>query len=197
MSYAFSEERRLIERCVNGDRSALDDLVRRYQQRAYQFAFRLTADPEEAADLTSEAFVRAYKNIKNFRKESQFSTWLFRILTNCFLDHRKKEKLRKHESLDSLVKTEDGEVSKQIESPEQTPIDISEQGERIRLLQEAILKLPEYQRVMIVMYHVDNLSYEEMAATLDLPIGTVKSRLNRARLALRELLEPVEELFRV
>ncbi len=197
MSLAFSEDGRLIERCVQGDRDALDDLVRKYQQRAYQFAFRLTSDPDQAADLTAEAFIRAYKNLDRFRRESQFSTWLFRILTNCFLDMRKKEKLRQHESIDSMVKTEEGEVARQLEDTSDTPAEASEKAERHRLLQQAITDLPEYQRVMIVMYHVENLSYEEMASALELPIGTVKSRLNRARLALRELLEPVEELFRV
>lgn len=197
MSFPNSDDNILIERCIKGDRSALDDLVHKYQQRAYQFAFRLTADHDQASDLTAEAFVRAYKSLHSFRRESQFSTWLFRILTNCFLDHKKREKLRQHESIDSLIRTDEGDVQRQVEDSSGSPQDLSEQNERHRLLQEAIIKLPEYQRVMIVMYHVDDMSYEEMAEALELPIGTVKSRLNRARLALRELLEPVEELFRV
>ncbi len=195
MSGASAEDLRLIEMSLKGDRDALDQLVRKYQPRAYQFAFRLTGDPDSASDLTAEAFVRAYNNLHRFRQESQFSTWLFRILTNCFLDTKKKEKLRKHQSLEDLVTTEDGEVERQFESQDESPLEVAEGEERNRILSKAIRKLPDYQRAMIVMYHIEMLSYEEIAANLDLPIGTVKSRLNRARLALRELLEPVQELF--
>lgn len=195
MSSASADDLRLIDRCLKGDRNALDDLVRKYQQRTYQFAYRLTNDMDAASDLTAETFVRAYTNLHRFRQESQFSTWLFRILTNCFLDQKKKDKLRKHQSLEDLVTTGEGEVERQFESEQDSPLEEAEKGERNRLLVRAIRKLPDYQRAMIVMYHVEMLSYEEIAATLDLPIGTVKSRLNRARLALRELLEPVEELF--
>jgi RNA polymerase sigma-70 factor (ECF subfamily) len=108
---------------------------------------------------------------------------------------RKREKSRATYSLDTVVSTNEGELERQIEDPNASPADQSERNERERLVQEAVAMLPEYQRAMIVMFHAESLSYEEIAEALDLPIGTVKSRLNRARLSLREQLVKSEELF--
>ena len=136
--------------------------------------------------------MRVYTALPRFRKDSQFTTWLFRIVTNCFLDAKKKAARKPTDQLeDAWV---DADANSTIVEQE-SPIEASERAEREQIMQQSIEKLPEYQRAMIVMFHVENLSYEDIAATLDLPIGTVKSRLNRARLALREILEPYEELF--
>ncbi|MCH8273777.1 MAG: sigma-70 family RNA polymerase sigma factor [Armatimonadetes bacterium] len=197
MTASAEDDARLVERCQRGDREALDQLVRRYRATAYKFALRLTGDPDSAADLTAEAFVRVFMKIGRFRRESRFSTWLYRILTNCFLDLCKRERVRRHQSIEELVRTEESDVGRQYSAAEDSPQVDVEKAERNRLLQEAILHLPEYQRAMIVMFHVQMLSYEEIAETLDMPLGTVKSRLNRARLMLREVLEPVQELFQV
>jgi RNA polymerase sigma-70 factor (ECF subfamily) len=183
----------LIQRAQKGDRRAIDELVSKYQARAYQFAYRLTGNQDDAADLVAEAFVRVYTALPRFRRDSQFSTWLFRIVTNCFLDAKKKENRRPTDQLeDAWLDADARSTIVQPDSPEET----SEKAEREEIMSRAISKLPEYQRAMIVMFHIENLSYEEIAGTLDLPVGTVKSRLNRARLALREILEPYEELFR-
>ena len=182
----------LIERAQRGDRDAVNQLVTKYQARAYQYAYRLTGNQDDASDLVAEAFVRVYTALPRFRKDSQFTTWLFRIVTNCFLDAKKKAARKPTDQLeDAWV---DADANSTIVEQE-SPIEASERAEREQIMQQAIEKLPEYQRAMIVMFHVENLSYEDIAATLDLPIGTVKSRLNRARLALREILEPYEELF--
>lgn len=182
----------LIERAQRGDRDAVNQLVLKHQARAYQFAYRLTGNPDDAADLVAEAFVRVYTALPRFRKDSQFTTWLFRIVTNCFLDARKKESRRPTDQLEDTWLEADAK-STIVES--ESPVEASERSEREEVMQKAIGQLPDYQRAMIVMFHVENLSYEDIAATLDLPIGTVKSRLNRARLALREILEPYQELF--
>jgi RNA polymerase sigma-70 factor (ECF subfamily) len=182
----------LIERAQRGDRDAVNQLVTKYRARAYQYAYRLTGNQDDASDLVAEAFVRAYTALPRFRKDSQFTTWLFRIVTNCFLDAKKKAARKPTDQLeDAWV---DADAHSTIVEQE-SPVEASERAEREQIMQQAIEKLPEYQRAMIVMFHVENLSYEDIAATLDLPIGTVKSRLNRARLALREILEPYEELF--
>ncbi len=136
-----------------------------------------------------------YTNLHRFRFDSKFTTWVFRIVTNCFLDLRKREQVRKHESLEELLTTADSEMKKQFGSEDESPLEIAERGERGKALEAAIQRLPEYQRAMIVMYHIEMLSYEEIAQTLDMPIGTVKSRLNRARLALKQVLDPMQELF--
>src|SRR5262249_21653098 len=153
-----------------------------------QFAFRLTRNQEEASDVVAEAFVRVYNALPNFKGQSAFTTWLYRILTNCFLDMRKRDKSRLTTSLDSNTITSDGSMERQIEDPGLDPMEQSVKAERERTIEKAVEQLPEYQRTMIVMYHAEMMAYEEIAAALDLPVGTVKSRLNRARIAVRELL---------
>lgn len=196
MSQAL-EDGLLIERAQRGDSSAFDALIRKHERRAYQYAFRLTSNPEEAADVVSDAFVRVYSALHNFKGQSAFTTWLYRILTNCFLDMRKKEKSRQALSLEATMRTEEGEMERQIEDDGPTPLDEAERSERDRVVERAVAVLPEYQKAMIVMYHGEGLAYEEIAEALDLPIGTVKSRLNRARLSMREILEKDQELFQL
>jgi RNA polymerase sigma-70 factor (ECF subfamily) len=195
MSTHSAEDVVLVERARKGDRSAFDDLIFRHQKRAYQFAFRLTSNADEAADVVADSFVRVYAALGNFKQQSTFTTWLYRILTNCFLDLRKKDKSRQTVSLEAVLTTPEGDLERQVVDPGRSPVDESERSERERTMQRAVSALPEYQRAMIVMYHAEMLSYEEIAEALDLPIGTVKSRLNRARLSLREILVTDEELF--
>lgn len=197
MSMTFPEDSILIERCQKGDRDAMDSLIRKHEKRAYQYAFRLTSNSEEAADVVADAFVRVYGALQNFKGNSAFTTWLYRILTNCFLDARKKERNRPAISLEATMSTEDGDLERQFEDPDAAPDEIAERNQREQRVEAAVEHLPEYQRAMITMYHAEMLSYEEIAEALDLPIGTVKSRLNRARLSLRELLVKDEELFRL
>lgn len=186
----------LIERAQRGDRTAFDDLIRRHERRAYQYAFRLTSNPEEACDVVADSFIRVHGALPNFKGASAFTTWLYRIITNCFLDLKKKDKSRYNVSLDqAVVGHGDGEMERQVEDDGPGPVDLAERNERERSLGVAVDKLPEYQRAMIVMYHAEGLAYEEIAEALDLPIGTVKSRLNRARLQMREHLVKDSELF--
>ncbi len=197
MSESHLDDELLIRRSQGGDRSAFDALIAKHSARAYQYAFRLTRNPEEASDVVAEGFVRVYNAIQNFKGQSAFTTWLYRIMTNCFLDIRKKEKSRQTTSIESALVTSEGDVELQIEDESGTPYDITERSEREVRFEKAVSKLPEYQKAMIVMYHAEMMSYEEIAASLDLPIGTVKSRLNRARLTLRELLQKDAELFQI
>ena len=185
----------LIERFQNGDSDAMDTLISRHQARAYQYAYRLTRDRDIAADVVADAFVRVYRAAHTFKGQSAFTTWLYRILTNCFLDMRKKASSRPTVSLDASLQTEDGVLERQLESEGKTPHEEAERAERGRAVASAVENLPEYQKQMINMFHVEMLSYEEIADQMNLPIGTVKSRLNRARLGLRHQLESDRELF--
>lgn len=196
MNERFLDDQMLIARAQSGDRSAFNTLIRKHETRAYQYAFRLTRNAEEASDVVAESFVRVFNALQNFKGQSAFSTWLYRILTNCFLDIRKREKNRQSTSLESVLLAPEGEVERQVEDQGRSPLEEFERNTREAKITSAVAELPEYQRAMIVMYHAEMLSYEEIAAALDLPIGTVKSRLNRARLSLRELLAKDEELFR-
>ncbi|MEP6756834.1 MAG: sigma-70 family RNA polymerase sigma factor [Chthonomonadales bacterium] len=195
MELTPSETKRLVQRCKTGERGAFDDLIRRYEKKVYNFAYRLSGNYDEANDVASETFVRVFNALHNFRGDSSFITWLFRIVTNVYLDEKKRQRNRPHQSLEEIIELEEASVQRQIEDPGPTPEVQVQRLESTELLQDAINSLPEYQRMMIVMYHTDNRSYDEIAAILDLPIGTVKSRLNRARLSLRDKLEPLREHF--
>jgi RNA polymerase sigma-70 factor (ECF subfamily) len=196
LSENFQADTILVERAQKGDRNSLNELIRKYQDKAYIYAFRLTRNQDEAADVAAEAFVRVNKAIQNFKGNSAFSTWLYRIITNCYLDQRKKSKSKITYSLDSTSQGED-EGTREIEDLGRTPDEIAERNQREELLHKALAVLPEFQKAMIVMFHGEQLSYEEIAEALDLPLGTVKSRLNRARISLREILAQNEELFNV
>ncbi len=189
------QEKLLIERCKKGENAAFDQLIRNYEKRVYNLAYRLSGSYDEASDVSLDAFVRVFQAIKHFRGDSNFATWLFRIVTNVYLDRRKRMKNRQHLSLEEYIELEDSVVKRQIEDPSPAPSTIAETNERNAALHKAVASLPDYQRVMIVLYHTEGLSYDEIAEALDLPIGTVKSRLNRARLVLREKLQSKGELF--
>lgn len=189
------EERRLIERSRRGDQAAFDTLVRRYERQVYNTAYRLTNSYDDASDIAQEAFVRAWNNLKSFRGDASFSTWLYRIVTNVFLDERKRRRSRPQRSLEEVLELDENSVVRQFEDTGLSPQARVEERERWQILQEAIAALPSPQRVMVVLYHTENRSYEEIAEIMRLPMGTVKSRLNRARLALKNRLAPVAELF--
>ena len=189
------DERAIIERCKQGDLGAFNELIKRYEKQVYNFAYRLTKNYDDANDIAQEAFLRVFNAIGSFRGDATFSTWLFRITTNAFLDDRKRAKAHPHSSLDEYLELGESSVARQIEDPAPLPDSVTEQKERQQILEAAINDRPDYQRAMVVLYHSQQKSYEEIAEIMELPIGTVKSRLNRARVALKEKLSPVRELF--
>ncbi|MGQ9454338.1 MAG: sigma-70 family RNA polymerase sigma factor [Armatimonadota bacterium] len=194
-SYEQLDECTLIERCKAGDTAAFDELVRRFEKRVFNCALRMTGNYNDACDVAQEAFIRAFHSIRTFRGDAKFATWIYRIVTNVYLDERKK--LRSHPtlSIDDTIELDENSVTRQIEDTNPTPDEIVESKEKMRSLQKAINSLPDYQRIIITLYHGQHKSYEEIAQILNLPIGTVKSRLNRARLAIAEILGSEPELF--
>lgn len=189
------EERRLISRAQAGDEAAFDALVRRYERQVYNLAYRMTGNYDDANDVAAEAFVRVFNAISRFRGDSAFSTWLYRIATNVFLDERKRRLARPQVSLDEDLNTEGSPLHRQVEDPSPGPLDLAEENDTRRILNHAIAQLPEFQREIVTMYHVMNMSYDEIGQVTGAPIGTVKSRLNRARLALRDILVQYQGAF--
>ena len=190
-----AQENALIARCKDGDIGAFDELVRHYEKRVYSFAYRLAGNQDDANDVAQEAFIRVFNSLHTFRGDAVFTTWIYRIVTNVYLDERKKSKSHRQTSLDDYIELDENAVSRQIESDAPSPEEIVEHRERDRVVQEAVSSLPDYQRIIVTLYHLQSRSYEEIAEILHLPIGTVKSRLNRARLALGEKLQSRPELF--
>src|SRR5579871_3650666 len=143
---ADTEEKLLIERCKRGDQNAFDALVHAYEKRVYNLAYRLSGHYDEANDIVVDAFVRVFQALKMFRGDANFSTWLFRIVTNVYLDRRKRTRNKQHLSLEEYIELEENSVARQIEDPAPTPGAVAELHERRDLLQNAISSLPDYQR---------------------------------------------------
>jgi RNA polymerase sigma-70 factor (ECF subfamily) len=190
-----SSDAELVRRARLGETAALDELVQRHFKPVYNLAYRLAGNHDDASDIAQEAFLRVHHALPNFRGEANFTTWLYRIVYNVFLDERKKQKVRAHTSLEEDVELEDSSVARQIQDPSPGPDFMVIRGERAEIVQQAVLSLPRNQRLMLGLYHFQGRSYEEIAAIMDLPIGTVKSRLNRARLALKAKLQSYRELL--
>jgi RNA polymerase sigma-70 factor (ECF subfamily) len=187
------EDAELVQRYQHGDESALDTLVKIHQEWAYRFAFRLCRDSENAADIVADAFVRVCKSLHKFQGNCAFKSWLYRIITNSYLDMRKKGESRKTVSFELVFGGDGAEYENEPVGQLPSPHEFAVRNELKDRLTQAIEELPEHQRVIIVMHYLQMLPYEEICEILELPIGTVKSKLNRARTALRESLLPEME----
>lgn len=188
-------EQLLLERAKSGDVAAFEELIDAYQKKVFNLALRIIGNYDDAADLAQETFVRIYKAISNFKEQSSFSTWVYRITTNVCLDEIRKRKNKKVVSLDEDIHMDDGEMKRQVVSGDPGPDEAAEREEVRRTVNNAINKLPEDQRVVITLRDLQGMSYEEIAKVLALPAGTVKSRINRARLALKNALSSERELL--
>jgi len=180
-------DRELVEKAKQGGQDAFERLVLDNQNRVYSLALRLTGDREAAADLAQEAFVRAWQGLSSFQGESSFSTWVYRLTTNVCIDHLRKKKRR--EAVEPSVSLDD-ENSGWAEPAdwELDPQRLLERSERGQALAKGLEQLPDWQRQVLVMRELSGLSYQEIGQALDIDIGTVKSRISRARLSLRKIL---------
>ncbi|MBV9867505.1 MAG: sigma-70 family RNA polymerase sigma factor [Abitibacteriaceae bacterium] len=194
VSPATDTTMRLLERCRRGDTTAFDEIVAQHQNRIYNLCYWMLSDPEEAADAAQDAFVRAYRSLDHFRGDCAFGTWLHRIAVNVCLDATRRRK-RAAVPFSTIEGDEDQSREQEPADTAHTPAEQADRQERHRALYEALAALSENHRTVLVLLDIQGHSYEEAAASLELPLGTVKSRLNRARLALRDKLEPKRELF--
>ncbi|NTV91513.1 MAG: sigma-70 family RNA polymerase sigma factor [Clostridiales bacterium] len=188
-------EKSLIDRSKAGDIEAFEQLVEKYQKKVFNIALRTIDNYADASDMAQEVFIRVYRAIGSFKEQSSFSTWLYKITTNVCLDELRKRKNKRAVSLDEEIRFEDGEAKRQYESSDPRPEDTAEKNELKRIVKEAIGKLSEEHRMAIVLRDLQGFSYEEMAVMLNLPEGTVKSRINRARQALKNILQANKELL--
>ena len=179
----------LIAECLRGDTAAFGVLVRRYQDRLYNTVYRLVGNAEDACDVVQEAFLNAYQSLGSFKGDSLFFTWLYRIAVNTAISLKRKQR-----AVVSIDAGRNGEPS--IEPPD--PSDLSrpghalEQAEQERRVRRALSRLSPEHRAVLVMKDMEGQKYEMIAEILQVPIGTVRSRLHRARLELRGLLEKDE-----
>lgn len=181
---------KLIDHAVNeGDEQAFAELMERYKRPVYHMILKMIRNTDDAEDLTIEAFAKAFKNLHKFKKDYTFSTWLFRIATNNTIDFIRKKKLNTF-SLNTSFTDDGGEaVTIDVEDKTRNPQDEAINRQKKELVQMFVSKLPpKYQRLVRLRYF-DELSYDEIAKTLDAPLGTVKAQLHRARELMYDLVK--------
>lgn len=185
-------ERRLVRKLKARNPAAFESLMRRYQGPIFNMLFRMIGNREEAEDLAQEVFITVFKRIDTFRGESSLATWIYRIASNHCINRKKYLTRRRHydkRSFDDVTDRDqlgDGRAGVSERMPR--PDEMAEGLQMERLIQEAISALDEDQRLVVVLRDVQNLSYEEIGDITGLAPGTVKSRLHRARMALKEKL---------
>jgi RNA polymerase sigma-70 factor (ECF subfamily) len=183
-----SDELSLVQAAKNGDVSAFEELVRRYDRNVFRIAQHITQNREDAEDVVQDAFLKAYSNLKQFQGQSKFYTWLVRIAVNEALMKLRRRRPERTVSLDEEVKTEEDSVPREVADWSPNPEQQYNQAELREILTRTIQGLPATFRTVFVLRDVEGLSTEETAEALDLSIPAVKSRLLRARLQLRERL---------
>lgn len=185
----FCQERALVEALRNGEEAAYELLISRYQLPIYNLVFRLVNDPADASDVTQEVFLKVFRSIRDFRGQSSLKTWLYRIAVNeahnqrrWWTRHRKKEI--------GLETSEEGGRSYQerLSDPRRSPYEEAWDGEKHALVEQALQTINPAFRAAVVLRDIEDLSYEEIAAVLQVSLGTVKSRILRGREALRKAL---------
>jgi RNA polymerase sigma-70 factor (ECF subfamily) len=183
----MNEDFEIIQEVLNGNVNAFETLVKKYEKMIYNLALSKLGNRENAQDLTQECFLRAYKMLRSYRSDAAFSTWIYTICQNLVYDFYRANKKRKKAEV-SLYIQDDEQEYKELEIADNSsePSDIVLRNEKIKKIRELINSLPDDMRDIIIMRDLNNLSYNEIAESLDIEIGTVKSRLSRAREKLKK-----------
>jgi RNA polymerase sigma-70 factor (ECF subfamily) len=184
------DDHRLIADCLQGRTAAFGELVRRYQDRLYNCVYRLVDNAEDAQDIVQDAFLNAYQSLDRFKGDSQFFTWLYRIAFNTSISWKRKQRV----ALALRTSRAGPGVQEPLDdSPASRPEHALEKAELEQRIQQALNRLSPEHRMVLILKDMEGQKYEAMAELLQVPIGTIRSRLHRARMELRELLQPDEE----
>jgi len=182
------DDRELIAQARKGDERAYHALLSKYERAVYNICFKMVRNHEEARDLAQEAFMKVFSMLDRYDPSFAFSNWLLKITSNLCIDSMRKRRVATL-PMDEPIRSAKGEIERQYPSPHDSPDKVLLEKERMKLLAEAIESLPPHYKIMIVLRHQEDLSYEEIARVLELPLGTVKARIHRAREMLKGLLE--------
>jgi RNA polymerase sigma factor (sigma-70 family) len=177
----------LIRRALAGDQKACAEIVDRFHGQIFNFIFRMVKNRAEAEDLTQETFIKAFNALSSFNSDYAFSTWLYKIAVNNSIDHFRKKRLKTC-SLDTPIKAKDGDLLREFPDTNHGPESGLLAKEKRLQIQQAIDSLPEKYRKAILLRHTQDKSYEEIAEELNIPLGTVKVRIFRAREMLKKQL---------
>jgi RNA polymerase sigma-70 factor (ECF subfamily) len=195
-AYTDKDEGSLIRRSLQGDSAATEQLIRRYQNRIYNVVLKICSDADDAAELTQETFVKILENLDRFESRSSFYTWAFRIAVNLTLNHCQRNARLAVRSLDSECEQCDSRAKlalKEFLSDDSSPDPavVAQNKELHEVAIEALNNLDEAQKAVVVLRDIEGMSYARIAETLGIEIGTVRSRLSRARTKLRDILEAI------
>jgi len=187
----------IVQQIKEGKTESFEVLVERYQKQVYNIAYRYTGSRDDAYDLSQEAFLKAYRGINNFRQDSSFKTWIYHIVANVCRDYLRKDKKVHKVSIDEPVQSNDGDMEKQLTDNAKGPDEVYESKELSEFIQGIINNLQREYKEVIILREMQQLSYEEIAKVLNCSVGTVKSRLNRARKILKDRIIVDGEQFKV
>ena len=183
------DENKLVNKAVKGDNSAFEALMEKHMGIIYNIALRMTANQDDAEDMTQEIMIKIFRSLGSFKGNSKFSTWIYRVAVNTCLDELKKKKNKKHLSLDAEISGDDGENQIEIKDDSPSPEKLAEQNELRDMVAAAVKLLSDEHRAVIVLRDIRGMSYSEFAGILGCSDGTVKSRISRARAQLKMILE--------
>jgi len=189
MTLSSAAEKHLIRRLKRRDEAAFNEIVKRYQLKVYNLVLRMIGNPAEAEDLAQEVFITVFRAIDRFRGESKFSTWLYRVTVNHCKNRLKYLGRRGHHRTQSIDDMHEQDFGAPLKRSVDHPDQILMGYELERAIKQAIGELNEEHRVLIILRDIESLTYQEIAGIVDLPVGTVKSRLHRARLALKKRMD--------
>lgn len=182
------QDLKVIKRCKRGEEAAFAEILQRYRGPIYSLCFRMTRNSEDANDLAQEVFIKVFGLLDRFDEQYAFSSWLFRIATNHSIDHLRRNRLR-FLSLDGVTGRDGEEYELQLPHKGPAPDTMLERKQAIQRLEEVIADLPPHYKAVTLLRHDQHLSYEEIAEILQLPLGTVKARIHRARNLIQQMLK--------
>ncbi len=188
-------EQKLLKNAQKGDIEAFEKLIEKHQKMVYNIAFRMMGNREDAYDMSQEVFIRVFNAIGRFKGNAAFSTWIYRITKNVCLDEHRKRKNKNTLSIDKELEGEQGSIQRQLRDDSPSPEEIFEKKAMKKTIQEAINNLPDQHKIVIILRDIKGFSYQEIAKIIECPEGTVKSRINRARKALKDILYGNRELL--
>ncbi len=175
-----AEDSRHIKAALKGEQTAYRSIMKKYHDQVYNLLYRMVHEKDEVEDLTQEAFIKAFQSLHNFNEEFAFSTWLYKIATNNCIDYIRKKKLATF-SIDKPIESKDSEYTFEIPDSTYEPDKTMIARQRSKVLEDAVNSLPEKYRMVILMRHTEDKDYQEIADELNLPLGTVKAHIFRAR----------------
>jgi len=183
---ALTQDRQAINLVLNGDVDHFEILVRKYRDKVFRYLIKNFTEPSLAEDLTQDTFLEAFRNLDKFRGESSFSTWLIGIALNLSRNHFRKNRKNMEQTLHTHAQTDQSRIGT-------NPLDILESNKHIASLKNEICKLPGGMREVLILVSLEEYTYEETSKIANIPIGTVKSRVFKAREMLREAMKKLEK----